>query len=136
MEYYYSLVSPGKLLHQVVRLSDFKPGRVDLVSEDQFIQCSALVMHEGKTFPAHKHIYKPGSSKVIAQESWHVIQGRVRCYFYDLDGHLIDEPILEAGDTSFTLEGGHTYEILTDDTKVLEYKTGPYQGQELDKVFL
>jgi hypothetical protein len=35
-----------------------------------------------------------------------------------------------------TFEGGHTYEALEDDTVVYEYKTGPYQGQESDKIFL
>ena len=49
---------------------------------------------------------------------------------------IIAEPVLEPGDASFTLEGGHTYTILEDDTLVYEYKTGPYEGQELDKVFI
>jgi hypothetical protein len=35
-----------------------------------------------------------------------------------------------------TFRGGHNYLILEDDTIVYEYKTGPYLGQELDKVFL
>ena len=32
--------------------------------------------------------------------------------------------------------GGHTYEILESDTLVYEYKTGPYEGQKLDKEFI
>ena len=44
--------------------------------------------------------------------------------------------ILEAGDASFTLYGGHTYEILDEGTIVYEYKTGPYEGQALDKTFI
>ena len=120
----------------VMRKSDFKKGRRDIIDEDQFIQCSALDMDDGKTFKAHQHIWKGGSGRVIAQESWHVVEGKVRCMFYDTDGgHLMDVEMNE-GDTSFTLEGGHNYEILQDDTKVLEYKTGPYHGQELDKIFL
>ena len=35
-----------------------------------------------------------------------------------------------------TFEGGHTYTILEDETIVYEYKTGPYKGQENDKVFI
>ena len=73
---------------------------------------------------------------VIAQESWVVISGEVKCHFFDTDGkHLCDEVLL-TGDASFTLEGGHTYTSLTDNTFVYEYKTGPYEGQKLDKVFL
>jgi hypothetical protein len=94
-------------------------------------------MNNGKTFKPHKHIEKERNyPNKIAQESWVVIKGRVKCKFYDIDDTLIAEPILEAGDASFTLYGGHNYEILEDATIVYEYKTGPYEGQELDKVFI
>jgi len=53
-----------------------------------------------------------------------------------LDDTIIATPILYPGDASFTLEGGHTYEILEDNTLVYEYKTGPYEGQALDKKFI
>jgi hypothetical protein len=55
---------------------------------------------------------------------------------YDIDDQVIATPILYPGDASFTLYGGHTYEILEEDTIVYEYKTGPYEGQSLDKTFL
>ena len=65
-----------------------------------------------------------------------VIKGSVECQFYDIDNTIITKPILNAGDASFTLGGGHTYLILEDNTIVYEYKTGPYEGQKLDKTFL
>ena len=65
-----------------------------------------------------------------------VISGLVKVFFYDLDDALLYTTKLKPGDASITLEGGHTYEILSDETLVYEYKTGPYQGQALDKVFL
>ena len=58
------------------------------------------------------------------------------CILYDIDDQIIAEPILKAGDASFTLYGGHTYSILEDNTIVYEYKTGPYEGQNLDKTFI
>ena len=133
---YYSKVDPSKLLHVVVRKEDLKPGRKDIISEEHFMQCSHLNMEKGKTFRPHRHIFKERTRDVIAQESWIVIQGSVKCIFYDLDDTLLVEPILYPGDASFTLEGGHNYEILEDDTLVYEYKTGPYEGQALDKTFL
>ena len=136
MEKIYSKVNPEKLLHMIVRKDDFKPGRKDVVEENQFIQCSILQMENGKTFKPHKHIWKERTRNVIAQESWIVVQGSVKCIFYDTDDTLIAEPILYPGDASFTLECGHNYEILEDDTLVYEYKTGPYEGQLMDKVFL
>ena len=136
MERIYSKIIPNKLLHIVVRKNNLKPGRTDIVPADNFIQCATLRMKNKKTFPPHKHIWKERTRNIIAQESWIVIQGRVKCHFYDLDNTIIMEPILEPGDASFTLEGAHTYTILQDDTLVYEYKTGPYEGQELDKEFI
>ena len=93
-------------------------------------------MEKDKTFKPHKHIWKQRDRIVIAQESWVVIQGRVQCIFYDLDDTIIATPTLEVGDASFTLQGGHNYHILEDNTLVYEYKTGPYEGQVLDKTFI
>ena len=123
---YYSKINPDKLLHIVVRKEDLIPGRVEVVPENNFIQCALLNMEKDKTFKPHKHIWKERTRNVIAQESWIVVQGKVKCTFYDLDNEILVEPILGPGDASFTLEGGHTYTILEDDTVVYEYKTGPY----------
>lgn len=136
MEKIYSNIDPSKLLHIIVRQDDIKPGREDIVSEENFIQCSMLNMNRGKTFKPHKHIWKPRRRLVIAQESWVVIKGSVKCIFYDLNDQIIAEPVLYPGDASFTLEGGHNYEILEEGTLVYEYKTGPYEGQYLDKTFI
>ena len=136
MEKIYSKIEPDKLLHIINRLDDIS-GRDAVVPENNFIQCATLKMENGKTFPPHKHITKERHyQNQIAQESWIVIKGSVKCLLFDIDDTLIAEPILEAGDASFTLYGGHTYEILEDDTVVYEYKTGPYEGQKLDKVFI
>ena len=132
----YSKVEKDKLLHIINRLGEID-GRQEVIPENNFIQCATLKMSNGKTFPPHKHITKDRHYKEqIAQESWVVIKGHVKCKFFDIDDTLIAEPILEAGDASFTLYGGHTYEILEDNTIVYEYKTGPYEGQKLDKTFL
>lgn len=136
MENFYSKVEEGKLLHMVVRKEDILSGRKDVVSEENFIQCSILNMKKDKTFKPHRHIWKERTRDVIAQESWIVVQGSVKCIFYDLDNTVLAEPILNVGDASFTLEGGHNYLILEDDTLVYEYKTGPYEGQALDKTFI
>jgi cupin fold WbuC family metalloprotein len=136
MEKIYSKIESNKLLHIVVRRDDLTPGRVEVVPEDHFIQCALLNMEKGKTFKPHRHTWKERTRNVIAQESWIVIQGSVKCIFYDTDDQIIATPILYPGDASFTLEGGHTYEVLEDNTLVYEYKTGPYEGQELDKEFI
>jgi len=133
---YYSKVKKDLLLHIVNRIEDIE-NREDIIPQNNFIQCATLRMDNGKTFRPHKHIKKERSYKnKIAQESWVVIRGKVKCIFYDIDDSVLATPTLNPGDASFTLEGGHTYKILEDDTIVYEYKTGPYEGQKQDKVFL
>ena len=136
MRQIYSKIDPELLLHIVHEFDDFEDGRTDLVDENQFIQLSALQRKEGKTFKPHKHIFKAGERCCIAQESWVVLKGWVKVYFYDIDDTLLEEVKLEEGDCSITLQGGHNYEILEEGTRVLEFKTGPYKGQEMDKVFI
>jgi len=140
MEKFYSKIEPNLLLHVIHRFEDFdtmNDFRNEIIEPDNFIQCAALKMNTGKTFKPHKHIVKEVTDKDrIAQESWVILRGIVMCTFYDIDDKIIAEPILKEGDCSFTLRGGHTYTILSEDTKVLEFKTGKYEGQKLDKVFI
>ncbi len=139
MKKIYSRVDEGKLLHIINRYDEIE-SRTDVAPTCEFLQLATLKMEKGKTFRPHKHIWKDNPSghfgKVIAQESWVVIKGSVKVHLYDLDDELIEEIVINQGDCSMTFEGGHTYTILEEDTVVYEYKTGPYQGQKLDKVFL
>jgi cupin fold WbuC family metalloprotein len=134
MEMIYSKIQPDKLLHIVYRFNEIN-GRTNISPDNEFLQLASIKMKKGTTFKAHKHIYHEKTTN-IAQESWLVIKGSVKCIFYDLDDTIISEPVLLSGDCSMTFQGGHNYLILEDDTIVYEYKTGPYLGQELDKEFL
>lgn len=133
---YYSSTNPDILLHIVCNTADINDARTDVVDDDEFLQLAILKLPQGKTFVPHKHIYKEVPSVAIAQESWVVLKGSVLAIFYDLNDEVIAKQVLQSGDVSITLNGGHNYEILEEDTLVLEYKTGPYYGQKLDKVFI
>lgn len=136
MKKIYSKVNPEKLLHIINRMDEITE-RTNVAPDDQFIQLATLKMEKGKTFRPHQHIWKSSpTEQVIAQESWVIIRGSVKVFMYDTDGELLETDVIGVGDCSMTFEGGHTYEILEDDTIVYEYKTGPYTGVESDKVFL
>jgi len=135
MKKIFSNVSEDVLMHIVVHKDDISTERINVVEPNEFLQLAIMRLQEGKTFPPHKHIIHEKTVD-IAQESWVVIEGRVKAILYDLDDTIISEEILKPGDCSITLRGGHTYEILEDDTLVYEYKTGPYLGVELDKEFI
>jgi len=135
MKKIYSSIDPEVLLHIVYRLDDLKKGRIDIAPENEYLQVAALKLEKGKTFKPHKHIEKEKLTN-IAQESWLVFQGSVKCIFYDLNDEIIEKAVLRAGDLSMTFRGGHNYVILEEDTIVYEYKTGPYLGIENDKEFI
>lgn len=134
MEKIYSKIERGVLLHLVNRYEEIN-GRTNISPDEEFLQLASMKMQKGQTFKAHKHIFVEKVTN-IAQESWLVFRGRVKCIFYDLDDTIIAETILLPGDCSMTFRGGHNYLILEDNTIVYEYKTGPYLGQEMDKKFL
>ena len=125
----------NKLLHIVGSISDIIGERADIAPEEEYLQLAVLKMNKGKTFKPHKHI-KFEKVTDIAQESWFVHRGSVKCIFYDLDDTISEEIIINEGEFSMTFRGGHNYKILEDNTQVLEYKTGPYLGVESDKTFI
>ena len=81
MQNIYSKISPTKLLHIVIRKEEIAKGRKDIVSANNFIQCSMLNLDNGHTFKPHKHIWKEHTYNTIAQESWVVIQEVYSVYF-------------------------------------------------------
>ena len=92
MEKIYSKVETDKLLHVINRLEEIN-GRTEVIPEDNFIQCATLKMEKDKTFPPHKHITKDRHyTEQIAQESWVVIKGSVRCILFDIDDQIIATP--------------------------------------------
>lgn len=136
MKKIYSLKNPDKLLHIVNYRTDITD-RSDIVPDEHFLQIAAVKCSSDKKFKSHYHLWKPVEyEKNIAQECWIVIQGRVKIYYYDLDNEPLCSEIISSGDCSITLEGGHGYEILDDNTIIYECKTGPYYGQSIDKKFI
>jgi hypothetical protein len=135
----YSRIDPTLILHIINRVRDVQPGRVDLVEADNFLQCAVLKREQGTTFKPHKHIDKvwnPGMEETtIAQESWIVVSGLIAVTLYDIDDTVLHTDLLEPGDCSITLRGGHNYTFVKPGI-VYEYKSGPYWGQEADKVFI
>tara|TARA_Y100000996_G_C22451069_1_gene613883 strand:+ start:63 stop:467 length:405 start_codon:yes stop_codon:yes gene_type:complete len=124
------------LLHIVYRKEDFKL-REDIVRPEEFIQVASLKLNKGQTFKPHMHLWKKVKEEMkIAQESWVIIQGSVKVNYYDTDGNPLADEILYAGDCTITLQGGHNYKSLEENTLVYEFKTGPYEGQSKDKIFI
>lgn len=128
----YSTIDPTRILHIIHRKRDIDAGRIDLVDVEQFIQVATIKQPSGKTFSPHRHIRQHREALYIPQESWVVISGLVEVTLYDLDNSILHKDVLEPGDCSITLEGGHNYKFIQDGI-VYEFKTGPYLGVNHDK---
>jgi len=127
----------GNILHKVVKLNiDDEVGRVDLSDMPQPLQAAYVKTEPDTEFPAHRHIIKEQSDKAFTQEAWVIIQGAVEISYYDVDDAFLESHIINPGDCSITFEGGHSYRVLSDGVQAYEFKSGPYNGREKDKVFI
>ena len=113
--------------------ADFVKGRINICSDEKFLQVGMIRESIGKKYVAHKHLI---CDKIVrrTQEAWIIISGRVKFTIYDSNKEFLKSWILTAGDCVITFAGYHEYEILEDGTIVYEIKNGPYRGREKDKV--
>lgn len=126
------------LLCILIKNGDVVGDRVDVSPREEFLQMSYQSIPEGKRFRAHKHLNqtRPAKLNYVPQEAWVVLSGKVEFVLFDIDDSPCDVFDLTAGDCVITFRGGHQYTALADDTRIYEFKTGPYQGVEFDKRFI
>ena len=126
-------ISDGdKLLAIVWRDADWTPGLNFPTPENMFIQAGCWQYPAGKSLGAHRHIY---NERVVTQtqETVYVKRGRMRVDVFNDDSKLIESVVLETGDFAVLGDCGHGYEILEEDTQILEIKNGPFISVEADK---
>ena len=101
--------------------------------DNDFQQVGVWCYNKGKRLLPHKHI-KAERKIDRTQEVLFIRNGKIRVEIYGLNDTPVENLILEKNDTMIFLAGGHGYEILENDTPVLEVKNGPYLGPEKDRV--
>ena len=121
-----------ELIAIIRKYSDWKPG-LDFVTDDHaFIQVGTWNYNSGKTLDRHEHnIVERFSDKT--QECVFVVDGSMKVYFYSAKRTYLESITLQKHDYAVIFGGGHAYEILEDNTKIIETKNGPFPGVELDK---
>ena len=125
----------NKLRAIVHKIDEWKEGLDFLTPDETYIQAGTWYYNKGKNLRAHWHIDNERLA-VLTQETVYMVSGSMRVDLYDEDKNLFHQEILSQGDTMVILEGGHGYEILEDNTKVLEVKNGPFVSVEKDKAFI
>ena len=100
--------------------------------DEEFIQVGTWNYNKGKNLLQHMH-NSVERIVVRTQEVLYIKKGSIKARIYSLDEILVEELIVKEGDTLILLNSGHGYEILEDNTQVLEIKNGPYLGAEVDR---
>lgn len=121
-----------KLLAIIYRNNDWVEGLNFITPDSLFIQVGSWWYQKGTKLAAHLH---KEYERVISRthELVYVKRGSMKLLLYSESKEFKEEVILYAGDLAVLVEGGHGYEILEDDTQILEAKSGPFIDVEKDK---
>lgn len=100
--------------------------------DGEYIQVGTWNYNSGKMLL--QHIHNEVERKVLrTQEVLYIKNGSIRAKIFSLNEQLIEELVIKKGDTLILLNCGHGYQILEDNTQVLEIKNGPYLGANTDR---
>ena len=121
-----------KIIAIIYRDNDWVDGLNFFTSDDMFMQVSSWQYNSGQRLADHIH---KDYERIISrtQEMTYVKNGKMKVFLYDEEKKPIEEFILNKGDLAVFGYGGHGYEILEDNTQIIETKNGPFIGVENDK---
>lgn len=122
----------NSVLALVIRDADWEKGLNFVSSESDYQQVGIWGYEKGQKLEPHIHLREP-REVLCTQEVVFVKDGHIRANIYSKKEEFIKSVELKKGDTIILLNGGHGYEILEDNTRVLEVKNGPYIGADRDR---
>lgn len=116
----------------VYRDEDWSKGLNFITPDEMFIQAGSWWYEKGKKLANHVHKdFERIATRT--QECVYVKKGSMKVSLYTDDFQLFKEFVLFEGDLAVFGFGGHGYEILENDTQIIETKNGPFIDVETDK---
>lgn len=116
----------------IYRDNDWIEGLNFITPNELFVQVGSWWYQKGKKLASHVH--NDFERKAMrTQEMTYVKSGSMRVLLYDEDHNYLQDFVLCQGDLAVFAYGGHGYEILEDNTKIIEAKNGPFIDVETDK---
>lgn len=122
----------NKIVSIIYRDKDWIKGLNFITPEEMFIQVGSWWYDKGKRLDSHVH----NDFERLAlrtHESVYVRRGAMKVVLYTEDKEFLEEYTLYEGDLAVFAYGGHGYEILEDNTQIIESKNGPFIDVETDK---
>lgn len=132
----YSKLNPSLILHIIytndVTAEKINSKKVHSLSEaEHCLQAMVFEMPAGTKSNPHKHNIQERRT-THTHEALLLLKGSIELFIYDIDNSFVDKKILNEGDCSIIINGGHNIHTLSD-VKFFEFKNGPYYGPEKDK---
>ena len=130
-----SLVDPKVILGVILDKHEFPPGIAFWTDVKEPIQVVTFRYGFGKVLLPHRHIERK-REVLKTQEVLFVLSGSCNLDIYDLDDKLVFFQKLISGRGYISFYGGVGYKVLSDDTKMIEVKVGPYEveSDEEDRI--
>ena len=124
------------LLAQTGSLNDAPEGLHFLTENEHFIQVATFNHKKDHVMRAHRHIERPAPEKFRTEEVLLVWKGHVRCTVFNVDGTFKASINLHSGDFIVVHQGGVKYEVLEENTIMMEAKAGQFTNSEEDRILL
>lgn len=122
----------GKIISIIYRDEDWVKGLNFITPNDLFVQVGSWWYDEGTQLARHYHNdFDRTASRT--QETVYVRKGRMRVDLYTEECVFFETFELKEGDLAVFAYGGHGYEILEDNTQIIESKNGPFIDVHTDK---
>jgi len=123
----------GKIISIIYRDEDWKKGLNFITPSEMFVQVGSWWYDKGKVLD--KHVHKDFDRVARrTQECVYVRKGSMKVTLYKEDLTMFDSFVLKEGDLAVFAYGGHGYEILENDTQIIESKNGPFIDVDTDKL--
>lgn len=124
----------GDILIAIVgSLEDIGWGNNFITEPELQMQLGTMRFHKDEIVKAHIHKIRNRQFKSISCEFHYVVRGKMRVGLFKNDKSLITKIMLTPNMFCALYNGGHSYEVVKDDTLMMEVKIGSYTNREDDK---
>ncbi|MDD2299278.1 MAG: hypothetical protein PHU69_06500 [Fermentimonas sp.] len=122
----------GKTIAKLIPADSWQEGLSFFSNDEDYLQVGTWSYDAGKQLARHVHnqVYR---SINRTHEVLYVRQGLIKATIFSLNQEEVGVLIVSVGDVLVLMDCSHGYEILEDQTMVLEIKNGPYLGAEIDR---
>jgi mannose-6-phosphate isomerase-like protein (cupin superfamily) len=116
-------------LYCIIIRDSFSSETIVFFTPDNFSQQLGFLPHKkNAVIKPHMHLYNK-REVFYTQEVLFIKSGKVKVNFYDSDEKYVFSEIVEQGDFILLCGGGHGFEMI-EDTRMIEIKQGPFQGED------